>query len=168
MVKDVVENISDTSVKPAPFQNSFKEGQRVRLRIPKGNMGKFDKRNWTEQIFEITEVIFRTNTELKKAAAKPTRYKIRPIDMKGNYVGKEQSPLYVKESILAIPPLLGYNKKEKAPKLKPRPQLEGYRINPPQPQPYVEIDEVGLQNLDNLWRNHHANGHSPPEDVIKN
>ena len=166
MVKDVVENISDKSVKPAPFQNSFKQGQRVRLRIPKGNMGKFDKRNWTEQIFEITEVIFPTDTELKKAAAKPTRYKIRPIDMKGNYVGKEQSPLYVKESILAIPPLLGYNKKEKAPKLKPRPQLEGYRINPP--QPYFEIDEVGLQNLANLWKNHHVNGHSPPEDVIKN
>ena len=76
--------ISDNNIKPLVYQNAYKEGQHVRLRVPKGKLDKFDKNNFSEQIYKITNVIIPTDTELKKAAAKPTRYKIRPIDDDGN------------------------------------------------------------------------------------
>ena len=38
-------------------------------------------------------------------AAKPVRYRIQPIDDNGNLIGREQVHNYVRESILAIPPL---------------------------------------------------------------
>jgi hypothetical protein len=41
-------------------------------------------------------------------AAKPVRYRIQPINSNGNLVGKEQIHNYVRESLLAIPPLLGF------------------------------------------------------------
>ena len=96
-----------------------------------GKLDKFDKNNFSEQKYKITNVIIPTDTELKKAA-KPTRYKIRPIDDDGNFEGKEQDPLYIKESILAIPPLLGYQKKNKIKIRATVPVLPGYVINIPQ------------------------------------
>jgi len=83
---------------------------------------------------------------LKKAAAKPTRYKIRPIDDDGNLEGKEQDPLYIKESILAIPPLLGYQKKNKIKTRATVPVLPGYVINTPQDN----ADAVDFNLLNNL------------------
>ena len=103
-LNEVTNMISDNTIKPLVYQNSYKEGQHVRLRIPKSKLDKFDKNNWSEQKYKITNVIIPTDTMLKKAAAKPTRYKIRPIDDDGNFEGKEQETLYIKESILPIPP----------------------------------------------------------------
>jgi len=70
----------------------------VRLRIPTGKLSKFDKPNWSLQEYKISEVILPTDTSIKKAIAKPTRYKIRPIDDNGNFNRLEQEPLYVKDS----------------------------------------------------------------------
>ena len=95
--------------------------QHVRLRIPKNKLDKFDRENWSSQIFKITRVIFRTKKEMEGEAAKPVRYRIQPIDDNGNLIGKEQIHNYVRESILAIPPLLGYQTMI--------PNLYGYVIN---------------------------------------
>lgn len=110
---EVTNMISDNTIKPLVYQNSFKEGQHVRSRVPKGKLDKFDKDNWSKQIYKTTSVVIPTDTMLKKAAAIPTRYEIRPIDDEGNFEGKEMESLYIKESILATPPLLGYMKKIK-------------------------------------------------------
>ena len=54
-------------------------------------------------------------------AAKSVHYRIQPIDDNGNLIGKEQVHNYVRESLLAIPPLLGYQSMI--------PNLPGYVIN---------------------------------------
>ena len=146
-LNEITNMISDNNIKPLVYQNSHKEGQHVRLRVPKGKLDKFDKNNFSEQKYKITNVIIPTDTELKKAAAKPTRYKIRPIDEDGNLEGKEQDPLYIKESILAIPPLLGYQKKNKIKTRATVPVLPGYIINTPQDN----ADAVDFNLLNNLF-----------------
>ena len=145
-LKEITNMISDNNIKPLVYQNSYKEGQHVRLRVSKGKLDKFDKNNFSEQKYKITNVIIPTDTELKKAAAKPTRYKIRPIDDDGNFEGKEQDPLYIKESILAIPPLLGYQKKNKIKTRATVPSLPGYVINTPQDN----ADALDFNLLNNL------------------
>jgi len=95
--------------------------QHVRLRIPKNKLDKFDRENWSSQIFKITRVIFPTKKEMEGAAAKPVRYRIHPINSNGNLIGKEQVHNYVRESLLAIPPLLGFQTMI--------PKLHGYVIN---------------------------------------
>ena len=52
--------------------------------------------------------------------AKPVRYRIQPI-YNGNLIKREQVHNYVRESLLAIPPLLGYQTMI--------PYLHGYVIN---------------------------------------
>jgi hypothetical protein len=54
-------------------------------------------------------------------APKSVHYRIQPIDDNGNLIGKEQVHNYVRESLLAIPPLLGYQSMI--------PNLPGYVIN---------------------------------------
>jgi len=98
---DVKESIKGKAIKPAPYQNSSKMNQHTRLRIPKSELDKFDRENWSSQIFEVTRVIFPTKKEMEGAAAKPVRYRIQPINSIANLIGKEQA-------ILAIPPLKGY------------------------------------------------------------
>jgi len=120
-IDDVKDSIKEKAIKPAPYQNSFKINQHVRLRIPKNKLDKFDRENWSNQIFKITRVIFPTKKEMEEAAAKPVRYKIHPINSNGNLVGKEQVHNYVRESLLAIPPLLGFKSMI--------PNLPGYVIN---------------------------------------
>ena len=107
-IDDVKDSIKGKAIKPAPYQNSFKTNQHVRLRIPKNKLDKFDRENWSNQIFKITRVIFPTKKEMEGEAAKPVRYRIQPINSNGNLVGKEQIHNYVRESLLAIPPLLGF------------------------------------------------------------
>ena len=107
-IDDVKESITGKAIKPAPYQNSYKINQHVRLRIPKNKLDKFDRENWSSQIFKITRVIFPTKKEMEGEAAKPVRYRIQPINSNGNLIGKEQVHNYVRESLLAIPPLLGY------------------------------------------------------------
>ena len=43
-------------------------------------------------------------------AAKPVRYRIQPININGVLIGTEQIHNYVRESLLAIPPLLGFQR----------------------------------------------------------
>jgi hypothetical protein len=45
---------------------------------------------------------------MENEAAKPVRYIIQPINVNGTLIGKEQIHNYVRESLLAIPPLLGF------------------------------------------------------------
>lgn len=130
-IDDVTNSIKEKAIKPSPYQNSYVQNQHVRLRIPKEKLHKFDRRNWSEQVFKITRVIFPTRKEMEGEAAKPVRYKIRPIDEDGNYVGKEQTHNYIRESILAIPPLLGYQAMQPQAVSLP-PTLQGYVINVPQ------------------------------------
>ena len=54
---NVINSVKDKAIKPSPFQNSYAEGQVVRLRIPKGKLDKFDKPNWSEQKYTITTVL---------------------------------------------------------------------------------------------------------------
>jgi hypothetical protein len=42
---NVINSVNDKAIKPSPFQNSYAEGQFVRLQIPKGKLDKFDKQN---------------------------------------------------------------------------------------------------------------------------
>jgi hypothetical protein len=58
---------------------------------------------------------------MEGAAAKPVRYRIQPINSNGNLIGKEQVHNYVRESLLAIPPLLGFQTMI--------PKLHGYVLN---------------------------------------
>ena len=58
---------------------------------------------------------------MEGAAAKPVRYRIQPINSNENLIGKVQVHNYVRESLLAIPPLLGYQTMI--------PNLHGYVIN---------------------------------------
>ena len=58
---------------------------------------------------------------MEGAAAKPVRYRIQPINSNGNLIGKKQVHNYVTESLLAIPPLLGYQTMI--------PKFHGYVIN---------------------------------------
>jgi len=120
-IDDVRESIKGKAIKPAPYQNSFKTYQRVRLRIPKSKLGNFDRDNWSNQEFSITRVIFPTRKEMEGEAAKPVRYRIHPINSNGNLIGKEQVHNYVRELLLAIPPLLGYQSMI--------PNIPGYVIN---------------------------------------
>jgi len=120
-IDDVKESIKGKAIKPAPYQNSYKMNQRVRLRIPKSKLDKFDRDNWSRQEFKITRVTYPTPREMEGEAAKPVRYRIHPINSNGNLIGKEQVHNYVKESLLPIPPLLGYQYMI--------PNLHGYVIN---------------------------------------
>jgi L-lysine 2,3-aminomutase len=79
-INDVKESIKGKAIKPAPYQNSFKTYQHVRLRIPKNKLDKFDRENWSNQEFMITRVIFPTKKEMEGEAAKPVRYRIHPIN----------------------------------------------------------------------------------------
>ena len=40
----VINSVKDKAIKPSPFQNSYAEGQVVRLRMPNGKLDKFDKK----------------------------------------------------------------------------------------------------------------------------
>jgi len=104
-IDDVKESIKGKAIKPAPYQSSYKTYQNVRLIISKNKLDKFDRDYWSSQIFKINRVIFPTKKEMEGAAAKPVRYRIQPIDSNGNMTGKEQVHNYVRESLLAIPPL---------------------------------------------------------------
>jgi len=95
-IDDVKESIKGKAIKPAPYQNSYKMNQNVRLRIPKNKLDKFDKENWSSQIFKITRVIFPTKKEMEGAAAKPVRYRIHPINSNENLIGTEQVHNYVR------------------------------------------------------------------------
>ena len=119
---NVIESVKGKAIKPAPFQNSYAEGQVVRLRIPKGKLDKFDKPNWSQQKYTITSVLQQSQDDVDETTAKPTRYKITPIDG-----GREQSVKYVRESLLAIPPILKPPKMT-SPPLPPR-GLVGYNVN---------------------------------------
>ena len=72
-IDDVKESIKGKAIKPAPYQNSYKMNQNVRLRIPKSKLDKFDRNNWSNQEFKKTRVIFPTRKEMKNEAAKPVR-----------------------------------------------------------------------------------------------
>ena len=89
--------------------------------IRKTKLNKFDRDNWSNQEFIITRVIFPTRKEMEGEAAKPVRYRIQPIDDNGNLIKREQVHNYVRESLLAIPPLLGFQSMI--------PNLPGYVIN---------------------------------------
>ena len=161
-LQKVIDSIKKHGItKVAPFQNAYLECQHVRLRIPKGKLSKFDKPNWSLQEYKISEVILPTDTSIKKAIAKPTRYKIRPIDDNGNFDGIELDPLYVKESILAIPPFLGVQSLKPPKTRRTAPVLDRYVINPPQLAPLPAWilnnpqDNANLMNanfLNNLFR----------------
>ena len=139
-LQKVIDSIKEHGItKPTPFQNAYLQGQHVRLRIPKGKLDKFDKPNWSLQEYKISEVILPTDTSIKKAIAKPTRYKIRPIDDNGNFIGPELEPLFVKESIQAIPPLLGLQSLKPPKTRRTAPVLDGYIINPPDPTPIQPV-----------------------------
>jgi hypothetical protein len=102
---NVINSVKDKAIKPSPFQNSYADGQVVRLRILKGKLDKFEKPNWSEQKYTITTVLQQSEDSLNHTSAKPTRYKITPFG------GREQSFRYVRESLLAIPPILKPPKK---------------------------------------------------------
>ena len=72
-IDDVKDNIKQKGLKPAPYQNSYKTNQHVRLRIPKSKLDKFDRDKWSRQEFKITHVIFPTRKEMEGEAAKPVR-----------------------------------------------------------------------------------------------
>ena len=94
-MKEDIDNVKDSikgkAIKPAPYQNSFKINQHVRLRIPKNKLDKFDRENWSSQIFKITRVIFPTKKEMEGEAAKPVRYRIQPINSNGNLVRRKRT-----------------------------------------------------------------------------
>jgi len=58
---------------------------------------------------------------MEGAAAKPVRDRIHPIIENGNLVGKEQVHNYVRENLLAIPLLFGYQSM--------KPNIPGYVFN---------------------------------------
>jgi hypothetical protein len=70
---DVKDSIKGKAIKPAPYQNSYKMNQRLRLRIPKSKLDKSDRDNWPNQEFTTTRVIFPTKKEMEGEAAKPVR-----------------------------------------------------------------------------------------------
>ena len=109
-IENVKDSIREKAIKPAPYMNSYKLNQHVRLRIPKSKLDKFDRNNWSNQKFKITRVIFPTRKEMMNEAAKPVRYRIHPININGVLIGTEQIHNYVRESLLAIPPLLGFQR----------------------------------------------------------
>jgi len=41
---NVINSVKDKAIKPSPFQNSYAQGQVVRLRIPKGKLDKLINR----------------------------------------------------------------------------------------------------------------------------
>jgi hypothetical protein len=47
---------------------------------------------------------------MENEAAKPVRYRIQPINTNGELIGIEQIHNYVRESLLAIPQLLGFQR----------------------------------------------------------
>jgi hypothetical protein len=47
---------------------------------------------------------------MENEAVKPVRYIIQPININGVLIGTEQIHNYVRESLLAIPPLLGFQR----------------------------------------------------------
>ena len=89
-IDDVKNNIKEKAIKPAPYQNSFKTYQHVRLRIPKNKLDKFDRDNWSNQELKITRVIFPTRKEMMNEAAKPVRYRIQPMNINGVLIGTEK------------------------------------------------------------------------------
>ena len=58
---------------------------------------------------------------MENEAAKPVSYRIQPINTNGALIGTEQIHDYVRESLLAIPPLLGFQRMKA--------NLPGYVIN---------------------------------------
>ena len=70
-IDDVKESIKGKAIKPAPYQNSYKMNQNVRLRIPKSKLDKFDRENRSSQIFKITRVIFPTKKKWKEQQLNP-------------------------------------------------------------------------------------------------
>ena len=62
-IDDVKDNIKQKGLKPAPYHNSFKTNQHVRLRIPKSKLDKFDRDNWSNQEFIITRELIPTRKE---------------------------------------------------------------------------------------------------------
>ena len=78
-IDKVIENVKKKCIKPGPLQKSYALDQRVRLRIPKGKLAKFDQPNWSEIIYTITSVTQQTQNNLNNAVAKPSRYRITAI-----------------------------------------------------------------------------------------
>jgi hypothetical protein len=142
---NVINSVKDKAIKPSPFQNSYAEGQVVRLRIPKGQLDKFDKPNWSEQKYTITTVLQQSEYSTNHTSAKPKRYKITPFG------GREQSVRYVRESLLAIPPILKPPKKS-TPPLPPL-GLDGYTVNT---AVLLHGYDVSVDFLSNLWRQVHV------------
>ena len=70
-IDDVKESIKGKAIKPAPYQNSYKMNQNVRLRIPKSKLDKFDRENRSSQNFKITRVIFPTKKKWKEQQLNP-------------------------------------------------------------------------------------------------
>jgi len=127
---EIISNVKEKSLKPAPFQSNYALGQKVRLRIPKGKLDKFDKPNWSDEIYIISHVKAQNTQSINSSMPKATRYMISEINEDG-YPGRESPILYVKESLLAVPPILVPPKPPKAPRVRPRRELEGYTINIP-------------------------------------
>ena len=150
-LQNLWQNIKKKSIKPAPLQKNYALDQRVRLRIPKGALAKFDRPNWSEQIYTITSVTQQTQNNLNNAAAKPTRYRITPLN------GLVESDIrYAKENLLPIPPLL----QPPAPIVAPQgpANLPGFIIGPPPILPGYVVAPAGVPGmnfnfLQNLWAN---------------
>ena len=64
-MEEVKDSIREKAIKPAPYMNSYKLTQHVRLRIPKSKLDKFDRNNWSNQKFKITRVYFRLERKWK-------------------------------------------------------------------------------------------------------
>ena len=127
----------------------------MRLRIPKGTLAKFDRPNWSEQIYTFTSVTQQTQNNLNNAAAKQARYRTTPI---GSTV--ESDIRYAKESLLAIPPTVAPLGPVNLPAYVIRQPvvLPGFAIAPP------NNPGINLNFLQNLWAN--INGGNPVAPVV--
>jgi hypothetical protein len=54
---NVMKGVKDKAIELSPFQNSYAEGQVVRLRKTILNIDKFDKPNWSEQKYASTTIL---------------------------------------------------------------------------------------------------------------
>ena len=104
----VVDHIQKQSkVTPQPLQKTFAPFQRVRLRKPKGSLSKFDKENWTSDIYIITQINKQSKRSMDASMAKATKYFISKIRNENplELYPEEKTP-YLKQNLLRIPPLL--------------------------------------------------------------
>ncbi len=70
---NVMNSAKDKAIQPSPFQNSYAEGQVVRLRITKEKYDMFDKPNWSKQKYTITTILQQIEDSIIYTSEKPTR-----------------------------------------------------------------------------------------------